>query len=70
MVFSDRVCSYWYVLEDEIHCMFYCNLYSDLRQPFLERVHQIVNGFNHMNMSDRLSVILSDFRLTFLTDKF
>ena len=30
-----------------------CNLYSDVRQPFLERVHHIVN-VNDMNMSDKL----------------
>ena len=48
------------VVEDEIHVLLHCPLYTELRNELFSIAEQILNGFQSLNNSIKVSFILSD----------
>ena len=44
--------------EDDIHVLFYCNLYADVRQSHFDKAVSINSSFLTLNDDDKLSFIL------------
>lgn len=48
------------VVEDETHVLLHCPLYTELRNELFSIAEQILNGFQSLNDSAKVSFILSD----------
>ena len=57
---NDRLCPFCDVVESEIHVLFYCKLYEQLRKPLIGKALTIKPLFVNLSDIDKLSFILSN----------
>ena len=58
---NDRICSFCSIneVEDEIHFMFKCTLYNDLRYQWLLKVKQETIDFDSLDIQQKLNIVFT-----------
>ena len=51
---NERTCPFCFEVEDEIHVLFNCILYIDLRQPLISKAMELCNDFSAKSLLERL----------------
>ena len=57
---EDRICQVCNenAMEDELHFLFHCQIYNDIRIPFINKIENRESGFNAMPDLEKLKLVL------------